>query len=130
MDGPSANWKLFELIQKDWERKEQKKLLDIGSCSFHMIHGAFKSEAEKNDWNIKSIFKAAYTTLHNTPVRREDFTSVIGEERYSLFFCATRWVENAVVADILIEIWDSIAKIVRYWERLPKSKQSSSINSF
>ena len=105
-------------------------MLDIGSCSFHMIHGAFKSEAEKNDWNIKSIFKAAYTTLHNTPVRREDFTSVIGEERHSLFFCATRWVENTVVADILIEIWDSIAKIVRYWERLPKSKQSSSINSF
>ena len=24
MDGPSTNWKLFELAQKDWEEKEQK----------------------------------------------------------------------------------------------------------
>ena len=105
-------------------------MLDIGSCSVHMTQEALKSGAKKNDWNIKSIFKAAYTTLHDTPVRREDFTSVIGEERYSLFFCATRWVENTVVADILIEIWESIAKIVRYWGRLPKSKQPSSISSF
>ena len=33
--------------------------------------------------------------------------------------------ENTVVADRLIEIWDSI-KIVRYWEKLPKSKQPAS----
>ena len=60
MDGLSTNRKLFELIQKDREEKEQKKLLDIGSCSWHIIHGAFKSGAEKNGWGIKSIFKAAY----------------------------------------------------------------------
>ena len=53
MDGSSTNWKLFELIQKDWEEKEQKTFLDIGSCSLHIIHGAFKSGAEKNGWDIK-----------------------------------------------------------------------------
>ena len=58
MDGPSTNWKLFELIQKDREEKEQKKLLDIGSFSLHRIHGGFKSGADKNGWNIKSVFKA------------------------------------------------------------------------
>ena len=58
MDGPSTNWKLFELIQKDREEKEQKKLLDIGSFSLHIIHGGFKSGADKNGWNIKSVFKA------------------------------------------------------------------------
>ena len=47
MDGPSTNWKLFELIQKDQEEKEQKKLLVIGSCSLHIIHGALKSGGEK-----------------------------------------------------------------------------------
>ena len=89
-------------------------MLDIESYSLHIIHGAFKSGAEKNDCNIKSIFKAVYTILHDTAVRREDFTSATGEERYSLFFCATCWVEDTAVADILTEIWESIAKIVRY----------------
>ena len=77
-------------------------MLDIESYSLHIIHGAFKSGAEKNGCNIKSIFKAVYTILHDTAVRREDFTS------------ATCWVEDTAVADILTEIWESIAKIVRY----------------
>ena len=94
-----------ELIQKDWEEKEQKKLLDIGSCSLHKIYEPFKSRAEKNGCDIKSIFKVAYTVLHDTPVRREDFISVTGEERFSVF-CATHWVEDTVVADRLIEIWE------------------------
>ena len=90
MNGPSTNWKLFELIQKDREEKQQKKLLDIGSCSLHIIRGAFKSGSEKNGWAIKSIFKAVYTILHDTPARREGFISVTCEERFPLFFCVTR----------------------------------------
>ena len=37
-------------------------------------------------------------------------------------------MEDRVVADWLIEIWDSIVKIVRYWEKLPESKQPASKN--
>ena len=55
---------LFKKLEK---KRNKKKLLDIGSCSLHIIHGAFKSGAEKNGWDIKSIFKAAYTILHDTP---------------------------------------------------------------
>ena len=100
-------------------------MLYIGSCSLHIIHGAFKSGAEENHWDIKSIFKTAYTILHDAPAQREDYISVTGEERFPLFFCTTRWVEDTVVADGLIEIWESITKFVRYWERLLKSKQRS-----
>ena len=75
---------------------------------------------------MKAILKGAFTILHDTPARREDYISITGEERFPLFFCASRWVEDTVVADRLIEIWDSIIKIVRYWEKLPKSKQPAS----
>ena len=34
-----------------------------------------------------------------------------------------RWVEDKVVAERLIEIWDNIVKIVKFWEGLPKSKR-------
>ena len=57
---------------------------------------------------IKSVFKAVYTILHDTPARRKDFISVTSVERFSLFFCTTRWVEDTVVADRLNEIWESI----------------------
>ena len=60
------------------------------------------------------ILQQDFTTLHDTPVRREDYISITGEGRFPLFFCATRWVEDTVVADRLIKIWDSIIKIVRY----------------
>ena len=96
---------------KRLRRKRTKKFLDIRLCSLHIIHGAFKSGAEKNDWDIKSIFKTTYTIFHDTPAWREDFISVTGEERFPLFFSAT------VVANKLIEIWESIiTKIVRQWE--------------
>ena len=40
-----------------------------------------------------------------------------------LFF---RWVEDKPVAERLVDLWPNVAKIVRYWESLPKSKRPSS----
>ena len=100
--------------------KEQNNLIHIGSCSLHIMHGAFKTGAESSGWNMKAIPKGLFTFLHDTPARRKDYISITGEERFPLVFCATRWVEDTVVADQLIEIWDSIIKIVRYWENYQK----------
>ena len=88
--------------------------------------GAFKTGAESTQWQLKEIMKGCFRTLHGNPARRVDYTSVSGSEMFPLFFCATRWVEDKPVADQLIEIWDNIVNIVRYWEKLPKSKQPSS----
>ena len=92
VDGPSTNWKFFNLLQKERVEKEQHNLIDIGSCSLLIIHGVFKTGAESSSWNMKIILKGAFTILHDTPVRREDYISITGEERFPLFFCATRWV--------------------------------------
>lgn len=42
MDGPSINGKFFEFLQKDRIYKEQRELIDMGSFSLHIMHGAFK----------------------------------------------------------------------------------------
>ena len=94
------------------------------------IQNSKRSRRKGSKWDIKSIFKAAYTILHDTPAWREDFISVTGEERFPLFFCATCSVEDTVVADRLIEIWENITKIARYSKRLPKSNQLSSKSFF
>ena len=39
-------------------------------------------------------------------------------------------MEDTVVADRLIEIWENITEIARYWKRLPKSNQLSSKSFF
>ena len=41
MDGPSTNWKVLELLNNQHAELEIPQLLDIGSCSLHVIHGAF-----------------------------------------------------------------------------------------
>ena len=43
-----------------------------------------------------------------------------------LFSFSYRWVENKVVANRLIELWPSIEKKVRYWNKFSKSKQPRS----
>ena len=86
MDGLSINWKFFNLLQKDRVKKEQHNLIDIGSCSLHIIPSAFKTGAESSGWNMKAILKGMFTILHDTPVRGEDYISITGVERFSLFF--------------------------------------------
>ena len=73
MDGPSTNWKFYNLVVDDRKEKGLPQLINIGSCGLHVIHGSFKTGAEKTDWNLKKIMKAAHTILHNMPARREDY---------------------------------------------------------
>lgn len=42
MDGPSVN-KLFLSLLKGDRKKELSDLIDIGSCTIHNMHGAFKN---------------------------------------------------------------------------------------
>ena len=43
MDGPNINWKMLDLIVEDRNSNETyPNLLDVGSCSLHVVHGAFR----------------------------------------------------------------------------------------
>ena len=65
-------------------------LIDIGSCSLHIVHGSFKLGAEKTGWNLKAFLKGLFQILHDTLSRRENYEIVTGSSEYLLFFCATR----------------------------------------
>ena len=43
MDGPNTNWSVLKLLQEDRCEKDYPNIIDIGSCSLHVVHGAFKS---------------------------------------------------------------------------------------
>ena len=123
MDGPSTNWAFLDLLTSDREAEELPKLVNIGSCGLHIIHGAFKTGFESVDWAVKNTLKGCYNLFHDSPARRDDYVSVSGSDIFPLSFCATRWVEDQIVADRLLSIWDNVVKVIRFWEKKPKSKQ-------
>ena len=130
MDGPSVNWKLYENIVKEWsENDDYPGLIDIGSCSLHIVHGAFRTGVQKTKWGVDDLLKALYNMFPNSPAKREDYTKVTESNVFPLPFCGTRWIEDRKVADRAIEIWPNIDKYVK--EMLKKSKsQIPSSNSF
>lgn len=53
MDGPSVNHKFYKKFSDERSDSEISALVDIGSCSLHIVNGAFQSGAEKSELNIK-----------------------------------------------------------------------------
>ena len=88
MDGPHVNLKFYQELTKKREEQMFHSLLDIGSCRLHIIHGSFKTGAEKSKWNIKELLKGVFHLLHNSPARREDHESITALQNM-LYFCAT-----------------------------------------
>ena len=43
MDGPCVNMKFYTELEKTREEAQLPNLIDTGTCSVHVIHGAFKS---------------------------------------------------------------------------------------
>ena len=72
---------------------------------------------------IKEALKGGFQLLHNSPARCEDYESVSGSTKYPLYYCATLWVENKLVAECMIEVWSNLIKFINFWTSLPKSKQ-------
>ena len=111
MDGPATNWKFFSLLVADRDQEQLPKLVNIGSCSLHTIRGAFKTGAESTNWNVKATLKGTFQFLHDTPARRDDYTSVTGSTQFPLYFCTTRWIEDSAVASRLIVIWITLSNL-------------------
>lgn len=124
MDGPSTNWRFYEEIVKLQNEQDPDipMLLNLGSCSLHVIHGAFKTGAQATGWNIDSLLRALYNLYHDAPARSEDFFSITGSTQLPLQFCSTRWLEDSPVAERAIMIWPSIVKYVQETLKGPKSK--------
>ena len=130
MDGPSPNWKFIESLKRYRLENEQSQVIELGSGGLHIIHGAYKTGAESTGWELKEILKREFTLLHDSPARKDDYISLTGyhthRNTFPLYICATRWIEDAEVADDrIINLWENLTETVRFWEELSKTKQPS-----
>ena len=90
MDGPSVNLKFYNEIVQDRQENMVQSVIDISSCSLHIVHGSFKTSAEKTGWNLKAFLKGLFQILHDTLARTQDYKKVTSSNKYPLFFIATR----------------------------------------
>ena len=123
MDGPNVNVALAKKVDFDREASGLPQLINTGSCSLHIIHGAFKSGVEATPWKIKKVLKHLHCLFDHTSARRDDYVTETGSTTFPLSFCATRWLESKQVADRAILIWPNVVKMVQYWKKLPGYKQ-------
>ena len=51
MDGPNVNWKVLDLIAED-SNEQYLILLNVGSCSLHVVHGTFRNHMKQTNWGF------------------------------------------------------------------------------
>ncbi|KAL6459284.1 hypothetical protein MHYP_G00327560 [Metynnis hypsauchen] len=126
MDGPNVNWKLVELIQKEYgEQFAGAQLEIVGSCGLHTLHNSFKSGFLM--WQIEKVLRALHSLFNCAPARREDFSSATKSSVFPLPFCGHRWLENLPAIERAVEVWPSIVKYVDLvkTKKLPNPGSSS-----
>ena len=127
MDGPHVNWKLLDMLGDDRKLQDQHPdFLNVGSCSLHVVHGAFRSGMLKTNWGIDAVLKVLYNLFSESPAKREDFIKVTETETFPLPFCGHRWLEDKQVAERASKIWPHITTYVEEILKKPKSQVPTS----
>ena len=99
-------------IAEDRSSNEQYSiLLNVGSCSLHVVHGAFRNGIKQTNWGIDLLLRSLHNLFNETPARWEDYTKITGSGVFPQQFCGHRWLEDKKVAERALEIWPNITAL-------------------
>lgn len=128
MDGPNVNWSFVDKFKTKFERDpDEPMILDMGSCSLHIVHGAFRTGEKASGFDLEHLLSSLYSLFDGSPARRDDYQQITASSTFPLKFCAHRWVENGRVAERAIIIWPNITK---YVSSVVSSKKKPTCRSF
>lgn len=120
MDGPNVNYSFLKDFENSMNVDESSnKLIDIGSCSLHIVHGAYKYAHNKSEWKLHIFLRTAYNLFKNFPSRRADYSHFSKSSVFPQKMCAIRWVENGSVIKRAIEVIPNIKKYVEGVKNAP-----------
>ena len=123
MDGPTTNWNVLQLLDDALESGGFSRTLNIGSCTLHILHGAFGTGIGYTEWKLGKLMKAMFKIFDESPARRDVYMREGSSAKFPIKFCETRWIEDEPVADRALEVWPSVVSTVKHWEGLCKSSR-------
>ena len=86
MDGPNTNWSVLKLLQEGCCEKNCPNI-DIGSCSLHVVHGAFKSGTEATNWDLKKIMKDMWKIFDDSTARQYIYITICEVNEFPVRYC-------------------------------------------
>ena len=115
---------------------QSPKLLHLGSCALHVLHGAFGTASAATDWKLQKILKGCFSIFKKSPARRSDYLSSndlhcshVGKDSSYLVplkFCGHRWLENSKAISRILEIYPYLQtyfKCLSAEKKMPKDDE-------
>lgn len=126
LDGPNVNLKFLRDIQQKClsDDGDERKIFDVGTCSLHIVQGAYKTAHKESGWKVHEFLRALYQYFKNFPSRRSAYTKVTTSVLFPLKFCQIRWVENSIVLKRAIEMLQFLRKYVAAVEKHPPDSEN------
>lgn len=128
-DGPNVNKAVCRILNEKVKIERQNSLIDIGFCSLHLLHNAFRYGLAEFGTNASDLVIALYHYFDGWPSRREDFNKVLIEEKLKQvhFFkhATSRWLTLEPAVMRVLELWDGI---VKYFLHYIPTKQAKAMN--
>ena len=127
MDGPNVNLKFLKDLKaflKNDKDQNDVELFDIGTCSLHVVHGAYKTAHNACGWKVHVFLRSLYYLFKDFPSRRSDYTNASKSWSFPLRFCAIRWVENSSVIKRALEVIPFVKLYVAAVDKKPPDSQN------
>ena len=65
MDDPNVNWKFYRNLFQECKGEELPVLLNIGSCSLHVVHESSKKGAKEYGWNLGNTLHSLWQIFYD-----------------------------------------------------------------
>lgn len=134
MDGLNVNIKFFRNVQVHFQENHQVQCVHLGTCGPHTVHNAYKASVAASEWGIDVLLSSMSAPFHDSPARRDDFSTVTNQDKFPLSSVAHRWVENTAVIERALLLWYDLKKYVETARSkqvsLPKCASFENVHSF
>ena len=98
MDGPCVNRSFEKKLKARLEEIYATQILDIGTCSLHIVNNAFLEGLKelKNEINLDEFAIDLHFFMKYSAARREDYVNIVSVTETTAHFllrhCTTRWL--------------------------------------
>ena len=126
MDGPNVNLAFQEKLSKYLRDNLDKSFLNLGTCSLHPVHTAFRRGIISMSYELDQFFTDIHFFFKLSSARREDYRSLHtltdNLDKFVIKHVLIRWLSMKHVAIRVVEQWDNLTEY--FLEFLPKQKDA------